>query len=68
MKRSAIALLLISTLFVLMFSQAIAQDQNIAVYAHPVSFPDLDPSSGNSNENVVMTNAYDHSGSGWKAF
>lgn len=33
--------------------------ENIAIYAHPVTFPDLDPSPGFSNENVVNTNIYE---------
>ena len=38
---------------------AVAQDRNVFVYAHPVAFPNLDPSAGNSNENVVMGNVYE---------
>ena len=37
----------------------VAQDRNVFVYAHPVAFPNLDPSSGNSNENVVNGNVYE---------
>lgn len=33
--------------------------QNIATYAHPSTFTDLDPSSGYSSENVVMGNVYE---------
>jgi peptide/nickel transport system substrate-binding protein len=36
-----------------------AAAENIAVYAHPATFPDLDPSPGFSNENVVMGNVYE---------
>ncbi len=41
------------------FFATVAQDRNIFVYAHPVAFPNLDPSAGNSNENVVMGNVYE---------
>ena len=46
--------LLLTPLFV-----TVAQDRNVFVYGHPVAFPNLDPSSGNSNENVVMGNVYE---------
>ena len=38
---------------------ALAQPTEVASYAHPTTFPDLDPSSGFSNENVVMANLYE---------
>lgn len=38
---------------------ALAQPTGVASYAHPTTFPDLDPSSGFSNENVVMANVYE---------
>lgn len=34
-------------------------EANIAIYAHPVTFPDLDPSPGFSNENVINGNVYE---------
>jgi peptide/nickel transport system substrate-binding protein len=43
----------------LVFAVAIAAPQNVALYAAPSTFPDLDPSSGFSNENVVMANVYE---------
>lgn len=36
-----------------------APEPNIAIYAHTVTFPDLDPSPGFSNENVVTVNVYE---------
>jgi peptide/nickel transport system substrate-binding protein len=60
MKRNSV-LALIAVLLVSMvvgLSQIVSQE-NIAVYAHPVSFPDLDASSGFSNENVVTGNVYE---------
>ena len=40
-------------------AEAAASGGAIATYSHPVSFPDLDPSSGFSNENVVIANVYE---------
>ncbi len=40
-------------------SVATAQPQGVATYANPSTFPDLDPSSGFSNENVIMANVYE---------
>ncbi|MCH7588695.1 MAG: ABC transporter substrate-binding protein, partial [Chloroflexi bacterium] len=34
-------------------------EPNIAIYAHPVTLPDLDPSPGFSDENVVTTQVYE---------
>ncbi len=58
MKRLLIFCLLLG---LLLASQAlaVAQDRNVFVYAHPVAFPNLDPSGGNSNENVVNGNVYE---------
>lgn len=58
MKRVFLVCLLLA-LLVAPLSLTVAQDRNIFVYAHPVSFPNLDPSSGNSNENVVNGNVYE---------
>lgn len=62
MKHSVRVFLYLAMLVLLIVtaSVVIAQDDpNIGVYAHPVSFPDLDPSSSFSNENVVMGNVYE---------
>lgn len=40
-------------------AEAAAPGSNIAIYAHPVTFPDLDPSPGFSNENVINANVYE---------
>ena len=53
MKKFVVLLLALLTAF------ALAQPSEIAGYAHPTTFPDLDPSSGFSNENVVMANVYE---------
>ena len=58
MKRLTLICILIA-LFALPLLTTVAQDRNVFVYAHPVAFPNLDPSSGNSNENVVMGNVYE---------
>ncbi len=58
MKRLLQALLVLSLLAAPLFI-SVAQERNIFVYAHPVAFPNLDPSAGNSNENVVMGNVYE---------
>lgn len=39
--------------------EPVVAEDNVAVYAHPGTFPDLDPSPGFSNENVVMGNVYE---------
>lgn len=59
MKR--LGLLLILLIGVIGFSPVAAQGGNgsIAVYATPTTFPDLDPSSGFSNDNIVTGNAYE---------
>jgi peptide/nickel transport system substrate-binding protein len=61
MKRAGVFFLLVALVISLgSFSVALSQDAaNIAVYAHPTTFPDLDPSSGFSNENVVNGNVYE---------
>ena len=37
----------------------LAQPTNIGSYANPTTFPDLDPSSSFSNENVALANVYE---------
>ena len=39
--------------------EEVPPEPNIAIYAHTVTFPDLDPSPGFSNENVVTVNVYE---------
>ncbi len=58
MKRLLLTVLLLA-LSLAPLAVSVAQDRNVFVYAHPVAFPNLDPSSGNSNENVVMGNVYE---------
>ena len=58
MKRFLLVFVLLSLLAMPVFV-TVAQDRNVFVYAHPVAFPNLDPSSGNSNENTVMGNVYE---------
>jgi len=58
MKRTLLLILLLSLLLAPL-AVSVAQDRNVFVYGHPVAFPNLDPSSGNSNENVVMGNVYE---------
>ena len=58
MKRLTLIFILLA-LFLLSLMTTVAQDRNVFVYGHPVAFPNLDPSSGNSNENVVMGNVYE---------
>ncbi len=58
MKRLLFFSLLLALLALPLFG-VIAQDRSVVVYAHPVSFPNLDPSAGNSNENVVNGNVYE---------
>ena len=58
MKR-ALLFCVVLTMLIAPLSVAVAQDRNVFVYAHPVAFPNLDPSSGNSNENVVNGNVYE---------
>ncbi|RME79155.1 MAG: ABC transporter substrate-binding protein, partial [Chloroflexi bacterium] len=36
-----------------------AAEPNIFVYAHPTSFPDLDPAQSYSNDSVVVSNCYE---------
>ncbi len=58
MKRLALLLILLTG--VIGFSPVAAQGNgSIAVYATPTTFPDLDPSSGFSNDNIVTGNAYE---------
>jgi peptide/nickel transport system substrate-binding protein len=40
-------------------AEAAAAADNIATYAYPGSFPDLDPSSSFSSENAVLSNVYE---------
>ena len=58
MKRTLLLFLLL-LLLLAPLAVSVAQDRNVFVYGHPVAFPNLDPSSGNSNENVVMGNVYE---------
>ncbi len=58
MKRLLRFFLVLSLLLTPLFA-TVAQERNVFVYAHPVAFPNLDPSAGNSNENVVMGNVYE---------
>lgn len=39
--------------------EEVPPEPNIAIYAHTSTFPDLDPSPGLSNENVVTVNVYE---------
>ncbi len=44
---------------VLLFTVAFAQKGGVATYAAPTTFPDLDPSSSFSNENIALANVYE---------
>lgn len=57
--KSLLRLLLVLVLLLTPLYSTVAQDRNVFVYAHPLSFPNLGPSAGNSNENVVMGNVYE---------
>jgi peptide/nickel transport system substrate-binding protein len=46
-------------LFCLLLGVALAQPAGIASYASPSTFPDLDPSSSFSGENIAMANIYE---------
>ena len=55
------ALMLASVLLfpALLSSVAFAQNGGVATYATPTTFPDMDPSSSFSNENVALANVYE---------
>ena len=36
-----------------------AQEENVFVYAHPTTFPDLDPAVSFSNDSAVVSNCYE---------
>ncbi len=60
MKRfGVLAILLIALIGAISPISAQGGNGSLAVYASPTTFPDIDPSSGFSNENIVMGNVYE---------